>query len=471
VNLFSIWGIITELGKLPGRKSVLYFSQGLVLPFDYRQHYLSMISAANRANVAIYTIDARGLVTGRDMAPVRRNLDSAVATSGDVTTRAATEGSGGWGTNELGMDRAMQSIYDHVQHNLFDLSEKTGGFLIANTNDFRKPMQQLSEDFNTYYEVTYHPADLNYDGRFRGITVKVARPGVKVQAREGYFALPPMAGQAVFPFEVPLLHALGRQPQPRELSFQAAVLQYSNVNGSRQCELVFDMPLEQITFQKNEKGLKAQSYVSLLALIKDEQGQVVSKLSRDLPLEHSFESVAGFRLGRLSFMRPVALAPGRYTLESTVADNIAGKVAVKRSVVVVAAGHAELAMSDLSLVRRVDPLPDPVDTQDPLQLPTGRVVPTLADHFRGGTGGQLAVFVMLYPAQSTDAPVLYVDLLQDGKPLHRLQPPLAATNENGGVPIITRVPLDKVKPGDYELRAALVQSGKAATRSMMVTVE
>ena len=139
--------------------------------------------------------------------------------------------------------------------------------------------------------------------------------------------------------------------------------------------------------------------------------------------------------------------------------------------VVVAAGNAEPAMSDLSLVRRVEPLPDPVDTQDPLQITTGRVVPTLADHFRGGTGGQLAVFVMLYPAKSAEAPLLYVDLLKDGKPMHRLQPPLPATNENGGVPIIARVPLDKVMPGDYELRAALVQSGKAATRSMMVTVE
>jgi hypothetical protein len=299
----------------------------------------------------------------------------------------------------------------------------------------------------------------------------VARAGAKVQAREGYFALPPMAGQAVFPYEVPLLHALGRQPLPRELTFQAALLQFALIDGKRQCELVFDMPLEQVTFQKNAKGLKAQSYVSLLALIKDEQGQVVSKMSRDLPLEHTLGSVAGFRQGRLTFMRPVALAPGRYTLESTVADNIGGKLSAKRSVVVVPTGGGGLSLSDLSLVRRVEPLPDPVDSRDPLQVSTGRVVPTLEDRFRGGAGGRLAVFLMLYPAPSAEAPVLYVDLIQEGKPVQRLQPPLPAVSQDGRVPVIARVPLDQVRPGEYELRAALVQAGKAATRSLMVTVE
>ena len=43
------------------------------------------------------------------------------------------------------------------QSSLRALAEGTGGFLIANTNDFRKPFQQLASDLDTHYEVVYHP--------------------------------------------------------------------------------------------------------------------------------------------------------------------------------------------------------------------------------------------------------------------------------------------------------------------------
>ncbi len=471
VDIFSLWGIISELGRLPGRKSVLYFSEGLGLPFDYRQHYLSMISAANRANVAIYTIDARGLFTASDMMKPRENLQQATSTTQDVTTRAATEGSGGYGGAELGMDRAMQSLYDNPQQNLFDLAEKTGGFLIANMNDYRKPMRQLAEDFNTYYELTYRPSDDNYNGRFRAITVKVNRPNAKVQAREGYFALPPMEGQAVFPYEVPLLLALGRPELPRELKFQSRVLQYRGPGGVRKGALVFDMALDQMAFMKDEKGLKAKQYASFLALIKDEQGRVVSKLSRDLPVEVPIDRVPAFRQGRSIITRTVTLFPGRYTLESVISDNIAGKMAARKAVLIVRGDESGPAISDMSLVRRVDPAAEAPDLQDPLQLPSGRVVPTLQEDFRSGPGGQLAAFIMLYPEPSGPAPALYLDLLRDGKVVRRAQPELPKAGDGGAIPVIARISTESIPPGVYELRAAMLQGSKGDKRSMAITIE
>ena len=40
-----------------------------------------------------------------------------------------------------------------------------------------------------YYLVAYSPSNENYDGRFRTVSVKVTRPGVQVQTRQGYFAI------------------------------------------------------------------------------------------------------------------------------------------------------------------------------------------------------------------------------------------------------------------------------------------
>jgi hypothetical protein len=370
----------------------------------------------------------------------------------------------------MGFDRAMQSIYNHTQQNLFDLSERTGGFLIANTNDFRRGVRKIAEEFNTYYEITYRPANLEYDGRFRAITVKVRDQGLKVQARDGYFAIPPMQGQAVFPFEVPLLHALGRATLPKDLEFRSRVLLFQETGGQRKASLVFDLPLHQVTFMKNEVGTRAKTYTSFLALVKDDQGHVVTKLSRDLPVEVPLDKVAEFKRGRSIFTRPFYLAPGRYTLESVLSDNISGKLAAKRSVLVVPASNGGPRMSDLALVRNVEALPDPLDPADPLQLASGRVVPTLEDDFVSGSGGQIAPFVMLFPDAASPAPQLFFDLLRDGKLVRREQPSLPAA-ENGAVPVIARVSTAGLPPGQYELRAALVQGDKATARTIPLTIQ
>jgi VWFA-related protein len=468
VSLFSIWGIIEELARLPGRKSILYFAEGLQLSPGYRQHYLSMISSADRANVTFYTIDARGLTLTNDQMNSNRQLQTAVATTQDVTTRPAGEGSGGYGAAELGMDKALASMYGNGQVMLDDLAGKTGGFLIANSNDLRKPMRRITEEFNTYYEITYRPPDSGYDGRFRSISVKVNRPDVIVQSREGYFALPPMEGQAVFPFEVPLLRALGRKPLPHDLNYRAGVLQFREKDGLRQASLVFDLPLSEIKFVPAEGPSQTRTHVSFLALIKDEKGQVVAKLSRDLPLNQPAGKVADFQQGRYIVTRPVQLLPGRYAVESCVADHEGGKFSANRIVLIVSTPVGGLDMSDVALLRRLDKLPDPQDPLDPLQVPAGRIVPTLLDSVHPP---QLSAFFTIYPDPAAPAPQLYVDLLQDGKVALRRQPDLPAAPAGGAIPMLASLPVGSLTPGSYVLRVAIVQGNKAANRSMSVTIE
>ena len=69
-------------------------------------------------------------------------------------------------------------------------SEGTGGFLIGNTNDLRKPFQKMAEDVETHYEAIYHPSSDKYDGHLRTIDVKLDRPDLSVSSRTGYFAMP-----------------------------------------------------------------------------------------------------------------------------------------------------------------------------------------------------------------------------------------------------------------------------------------
>ena len=71
------------------------------------------------------------------------------------------------------------------------LAVDTGGFAIRNENNFGRALDEIQRDAGTYYVVGYTPAKDTFDGKYRAISVKVARPGVKVRARRGYLALEP----------------------------------------------------------------------------------------------------------------------------------------------------------------------------------------------------------------------------------------------------------------------------------------
>ena len=87
------------------------------------------------------------------------------------------------------------------------LSDQTGGFLIHDTNDLVSGLRRIDDDMNGYYFLTYVPQNKEYDGRFRRISVKVARPNVDVQSRQGYYAVESAGQLPILDYEVPAIAA------------------------------------------------------------------------------------------------------------------------------------------------------------------------------------------------------------------------------------------------------------------------
>lgn len=471
VSIFSLWAIIKQLERLPGRKSVLYFSEGYPMPNDLWMQFASLISAANRANVTVYAIDARGLIPASDTNLAQQVLSKGLAMSTHMThSRSGVSAVGDYRAGDYELD----SLRANGQMVLRELAESTGGELIANVNDPRPQLRQLSEDFNTWYELTYKTANPDYDGRFR--TIGVTLPGhsaYSVQARSGYFALPPMEGQFVFPYEVPLLRALSQQPLPRNLEFSAGVIPFGHLsNGMVQSSLVFDLPLKPVEFTWDEKAGKYITHLSVLSLVKDERGMVVAKLSRDVALGEAKEQLAAYRQGRFIVTLPVDLAPGRYTVESVAADQRGGRFGAHRASIFVQTQRPGPEMSALALLRRLEEPAREPDSRDPLQIAAGRVVPTLSTHIPLNKGTLLSVFFKLYPDTASEAhPRLVVDLLREGKLLSRSTPDLPASTDGAGVPYLANLPVGTLRPGQYEFRATLLQGGAADQKTIAVTLE
>lgn len=72
-----------------------------------------------------------------------------------------------------------------------DLAERTGGETFANQNDLGRSLSSSLDDSSSYYTLTYYPDNKQWDGRFRKIEIRSARPDAKLRYRQGYYALDP----------------------------------------------------------------------------------------------------------------------------------------------------------------------------------------------------------------------------------------------------------------------------------------
>jgi len=152
ISASALNGLATHLaGITQGRKTIVLVSQGFDQPLDEVQEICEI---ANRANVAIYPLDPRGLTVRKDRPTTVAQIKERFVAGSD----------------------AMRS-----------LALETGGRPIMQRNDLAAGLDQVRRDASAYYLITYqslHPDD----GRFHRITLRVSRRGATVFARNGYWA-------------------------------------------------------------------------------------------------------------------------------------------------------------------------------------------------------------------------------------------------------------------------------------------
>jgi len=457
-----------EQSRLPGRKTVIFLSEGLVLPPNNRETFRAVLSEANRANVSFYAIDAGGLSTTNPMLPAQSELRNVAKLSQDqqllVPTPSENEVNGDvaektkdWMHQD---DSLFYALSANPQQSMQELAESTGGFLIANTNDIVKPLRRIMEEVGMHYELTYSPTSQNYDCGFRKITVKLARGGLRVQARDGYYALPDLNGEPLLPFEAAALKALDTSPLPKALSYHAAALRFRPVPGGALYDMVFDLPIRGLTAGLEREHPVARLHASFLALLKDEHGQVIGKISRDLPRAVPADKLDEFREGNLVFAQPFAVRTGRYTLETVVLDREGEAAAAQRSVFVVSPTSPGVGLSGIVLVRRVDKLDKAWNSNDPLEPASERITPSLTDQIGAGVKPSLYFVVYPDPQQNATKPEVTIRYLASGSEVGRETPALPQPDATGAIPMMVEPSLDGL--GHYEVRVSVRQGSSVA---------
>ncbi len=467
-SVFSLMSLVREQAALPGRKTLVYFTPGFALTDAMERQFNETIALANRSNVSIYGVDPRGVVLDAQNAGSQDMLASAARVSATQQTTAGAVTA----EQVKAFDTARDSIRANAQEALAKLSFETGGILIANTNDPRRFLGRVREDVLTYYELSYAPGITDWDGRFRRLSVRVNRKDTVVQARSGYFALPPHGAPAAA-FETPLLHVLNAATLPRTFNFFAGALRFWPVPGGKFGHgLVIEVPMDGLTFVEEPENKRFRGHISFLAVVKDQQGEIVQRFSRDLGFFSEPAKLEAYKKTKFTGTFHLDLPPGRYTLETAVLDRESMKSSAARSVVAVPAARPGVAISSIALVRRTDNEPNPTDLNDPFHTAGKRIIPTLDNTFSISRDPGLSFYFVVAPgAPLAAAPQLMLELSKDGQAIAKAPLQLPAPDARGLIPYVGSLPLAKFPPGQYDLRMVVTQGESAAEERASFIVE
>jgi VWFA-related protein len=304
-ELYAIRSIAKSLEKVDQRKSLLYFSGGLTRQGIENQ--ASMRAATNeavKANMAIYSVDSRGLEA---LSPVGN------ASTGSLRGTAAYSGG------------AMQSNLDAnfgSQETLGTLASDTGGKAFFDSNDFAPAFQQIQHDTEAYYIVGFHSTNAARDGSYRHLTVKLNRSDVKLDYRPGYYAPADFKHQKTEDREEALTEQMRSDLPATDVAVYLEALYFRMEDNKFFVPVSLIVPGSQIPFIKN--GDRDKANIDIMGQVKDAQGIIVGNVRDTVKL--ALDSAQQVQRKNIQYSTGFTLAPGRYHLKFIVRENQTGQM-------------------------------------------------------------------------------------------------------------------------------------------------
>lgn len=278
--------MVRSLAGLPGRKALLYVSDGLsqrpgevlyqhlvdafgaaaisaaaadgklldpfleTLQEDESHLFNGIVREANAQQITLYTLDATGGKGSSLGVP---------AASSDLSRNQGGAGS----------LAAMENL--SMQEPLVDLAVGTGGTSILNTLNFGEVLAHLGEDFDSFYSLGYQAPDAG-DGEYHDLEVRLKRPGLSVRHRGGYLDKPQVERIADRTY-ASLYLDLESNPLGVSVDFGRPD---EGRRGRFELPVLVRIPLRQVTLLP--QGNEQQGQLEIFVVVEDEHG--VSELHR-----------------------------------------------------------------------------------------------------------------------------------------------------------------------------------------------
>jgi len=331
VSSRAITSMVRSLAGLPGRKALLYISEGLpqspgqelyqymtdlfgqdgieearqaggyfvdpsieALGEDQTELFNVIAREANANQVTFYTLDATG---GKISSGISSELRSDVTIAGGQTTLAAM--------------RVM-----NMQQPLIDMAEATGGASVLNTFNFDDALVGVADDFDSFYSLGYTPSS-GGDGKFHKIEVRVRNPELKVRHRTGYLDKPPV--ERVADRTVASL-VFGLEKNPLEIAVEFGDAERFK-KGKYHLPVMVRIPIRAVTLVPGDR--QEEGRLEIYLAVKDEDG--ISDLhQQSYPVQIPKELISQAQDQDIGYTVTLKVRPGEPTVAVGVWDAISG---------------------------------------------------------------------------------------------------------------------------------------------------
>lgn len=313
--------IANSFRGLPGRKALIWVTGSF--PFqmtspndppiarDFNDELAHAWQHLNDANIAVYPIDARGLVVGMTDASAsqprvaRNGRQMAQATMAHLSNQTATI-------------QTMQSF-----------AEATGGRAFYNTNDLEKAFEHASDDSSSYYMLGfYREADDNKPG-WRKLKVKVTKPGLNLRSRSGYFVTA-KANESGASDDV-------KVALKTPMDFTGIALAVRWEDPAKPEGKPFDPPpagkkaaIFDIVVGRNalffDPGDNNHMTFEVVAVARTATGETAGSFNQNIDAHPKPETLAKLQQGGLTYRNELTLPPGEYSVRFVVRDVLGNRV-------------------------------------------------------------------------------------------------------------------------------------------------
>ena len=304
-KLLALQAIMQAMGKIPQKKSLIYFSNGISQSgVDNQSALRATTAAAVKANVSIYPVDVRGL--------------SAFPPGGQAQS-ASLHGqsaySGASVLNDLNGNASSQET-------LYTLADDTGGKAFMDTNDFSGVFKQVQKDTSAYYVLGYTSTNHLKDGRFRRLKVQVNRTDIKLEYRPGYYAGRDFEHMKQADREQQLEDELAAELPQTDVAVYAGTAYFRQDDSHYYLAVSLVVPGSQISFEQKKE--KDSATIDIIGVVL-ESGKFPTGRQRDT-VKLAVDSTQQVRRKNVQYNTGFLLAPGNYHLKFIVRENRSGRM-------------------------------------------------------------------------------------------------------------------------------------------------
>jgi hypothetical protein len=352
------------------------------------------------------------------------------------------------------------------------LSADTGGRTFYDLNDFSPAFAEVQKENSSYYLIGYSPLNTHDDGRFRHIRVEVARPGLKVQARPGYFAPKSFHQLTRQEKENQLQQVMDLDEPFVDLPFVVETAYFRRPDKKFTVLLAAKIPGSQVAFLK--KSGKHETEFDFAWKLTDDKNHVAGGLRDTLPVrvtDDTFEEIIG---SNLFYEGEVVLPAGKYNLKAVVRENESGKIGTFESPLeIIDVADTGLGLSSVILSNEVKSSDDldrahvNRDKNSPLQVGDRSILPSVTRVFR--TNQMLTVYLESYAGKSVvptgpvRPPSVALVFFRRGKKFAEAGPYPGKMEKSTDqkAAYFVQIPLDKFPRGTYTLQLNVLEPSLA----------